>query len=360
MRVLCQIQFAILATGCSPFSIVDSLATAVQSNDAGEITRAFHGAIYDRFRDMDEALPAVRQYLDHPSPFVRVRAAETLYTAGDRSGYAVLIALVQSPESQMDGQQDLRVKAASVLAKHRETKAIREIRQLYSRTSAGELLSFLATLHARASEAKRFLFIASSRAIENYAQTGATEFVPQLVTTFDTPASQELKNAAAYALARLTGEQRYVAHLSEAAQPCIDSKPRAGQLSFNDSTKALRYLGSIDHPTAREVLDRALSSGNQVAIRYGVVNLLFNQPGEHSRAVDVVLNEINHGRTDLGVDLTFHIAAALKDPEVRAAAAEYDRRTGNRFWREYGIRRKGWPIYNWIDDYVEDLRGNGA
>jgi HEAT repeat protein len=312
---------------------------------------------------MDEALPAVRRFLKDPNPFVRVRAAETLYTAGDRSGYSTLIELVRSAQPQMDGNDDLRFKAGAILAKFRERTAASDVVDLYRRTKGGGLLE--ASVMLGATDAltvmTQYGYVQNEFSIEGYARLCPPEFLPKLVATFSTAKKPAIKNAAAYALARLTGEPRYVEYLAQAAQPAIDAKPGSGEFSYDDSSKALKYLGSIQSPRAREVLEHALDSANGVAVQYAVVNLLFNQPGGSPKARQVVLRQLD------GVPLildswerTFRMAARLDDPEIRAAAEAFDRRSGNQSWRYWGVERKDWPIDNWIDDYVEYFRGNGA
>jgi HEAT repeat protein len=363
IRALICVWLAMLSAGCSLPSTADSIQAAVQSNDAGAITRAFHEAIYDRSAKMDEALPAVRRFLKDPSPFVRVRAAETLYTAGDRSGYSALIDLVRSAQPQMDGDYDLRFKAGTILAKFRETQAAADVFDLYRRTNGGGLLE--ASVKLGATDAvtvmAKYGYVQNEFSIERYARLCPPEFLPKLVATFSTATEPAMRTAVAYALVRLTGEQSYVEYLAQAAQPAIDAKPHSGAFSYDDSSKALKYLGSIRGQRAREVLERALDSANGVAIHYAVVNLLFNQPGGSAKARLIVLRQLD------GVPLildswerTFQIAATLNDPEIRAAAEAFDRRTGDRSWHYWGVERKNWPIYNWIDDYVEDFRGNGA
>jgi hypothetical protein len=55
------------------------------------------------------------------------------------------------------------------------------------------------------------------------------------------------------------------------------------------------------------------------------------------------------------LDVLFQVAAKIPDPRIAAAGQASDLRTGNGQWRYYGINRKDWPIYSWIDDYVVKL-----
>lgn len=334
-------------------SVAESLRSAVESNDHGEIVRAFHEAIYGRWQKMNEVLPAIRSYLRHPDPFVRYTAARSLYTAGDRSGYETLIEMVNADQAILEGSQDLRVEAAQILAKFREREAASAIIALYGKSKAGGLLSSLATLGVRTPEAVRFPFVPSDLAITEYAKIGAVEFLPQIAATFQHSTDSQIKNAAAWALAR-SGRVDYANYLAQAAQAAINANPRGSQ-KFDSSTEALRYLGSLQLPVAKQTLERALYSKNPVAVQYAVVNLLFNQPGESEKVKQVVLRELRGEQRKLGAELLLNIASKLDDPEIRAAGHAFDQRSGGRSWKLYAVERRQWPIYNWIDDYAVAL-----
>lgn len=190
--------------------IAKQLRDAVRSGDHAAIILAFHEGIYDPFNKMNEAIPAIKEFLSHQDPFVRYSAAQALCRAGDRSGVPILIEMVEVKDAIPEGEQDLRVQSAQVLAKFREFDAAGSIANLYTRTKEGELLTALATLGTRASEASEWPFVASDLAVTNYGKTAAIEFLPQLRSAFGSTSDSELKNASAWTLARITGEQAYV------------------------------------------------------------------------------------------------------------------------------------------------------
>ena len=333
-------------------AVGERLREAVATKDHGEISRAFHEAIYGRWQKMAEALPAVRIYLSDPDPFVQYTAARTLYTAGDRSGFQMLLQMVAAKDAIPEGNQDLRVEAARMLAMFREKKAIGEIVKLYSSTSGSGLLSALSTLGGQeiVSELEKQGFYANKFSIVRYGILQIQSFTPQIAATFQQTSNAELKNATAWALAR-TSDENYTNYLAEAAQPAIDANPKGSQ-KFDESTAALRYLGSVQSPIAKQVLERALDSNNPVAVQYAVVNLLFNQPGGSEKAKQVVLRELRGEQRKLGTELLLNVASKLQDPEIRGAGEAFDQRSGDRSWKIYSVERRQWPIYNWIDDYV--------
>jgi HEAT repeat protein len=367
--LLCLFGF-LFSAGCSFSSTENDLQKAIASRDSGAILRAFRHAIYDRSAKMSEALPAVKAHLHDADPWVRFLAAETLYTAGDQSGFATLVELVKSaeriPEPLEGSKEDLRLQAARCLVKFRQKKAaLSYLLNLYKRTDDGYILHGIVSLLKKetptevieiiSKETKsnpQFCIFNLSLAQAPGIQRDAEQLFrdPKVETTYQ----EEARLLGAWALARLTGEIGYVQYLVAAAEPAIDGRQKAN--GYNLNTKALRYLGSIPHPLAREALERALNSHNSFALEIAVVNLLFNQPGGSEKARQVVLHQLK------GLPLvmeswerTLQIAAKLGDPEMRAAGEAFDRRSGDTFWREAGVERKDWPIYNWIDDYVVEL-----
>jgi HEAT repeat protein len=257
------------------------------------------------------------------------------------------------PAAIPDGEQDVRVEAAQTLAKFREAEAVDRIVALYSQSKNKEVLRPLVTFGVRVPEAKAFPFVSSSLAISNYAKLGAAEFIPKIEATFQQSRNPEVKNAAAWALARF-GHPEHADYLVQAAEVAISAPATRGE-TWDDNSDALRYLGSLQSPVARAVLERALHSDNPVAVEYAVVNLLFNQPGGSEEAKQVVVRELRGEQRKMEYELLFNVASKLDDPEVRAAGEAFDQRSGDHSWQLYSRERRAWPIYNWIDGYVVAL-----
>jgi HEAT repeat protein len=334
--------------------IADQLKAAVASGDPGTMLRAFNEAIYGRFAQMSEAIPAIKPYLNSPEPYVRYLAAETLLRVGDQSGIEMLLELVQSDDVVSQGTRDLRLAAATALATFSVTKSAENISDLYLKTKEGEALDALVKLGFRPVEADSWPFVSSGLAIEGYAKISSTKFVPQITETFAKDNDPATKNAAAWALARMTRADQYVSYLSEAARPAIERQEK-GSLSYDDSTKALKYLGSVQSPQAVKVLEQALDSENPVAVQYATVNLLFNQPGGSQKAEQLVIREFETSPRMLGTDLAMQIASKSDNPQVRAAAQSFAARTASDRWRYWGVERADWPVQNWIYDYTVTL-----
>jgi len=360
------------------------LRAAVASRDTGEIIRAFDDAIYTvgyPVHDPRTALLAVREYLHHADPYVRYTAAKTLYTAGDDSGYEALLALVEAdaplhftldvpelkglgvPEWDHPPARDLRGEAAAVLARFREHRAGDAIAEAYRRTGANVFFVALVKLgssrlvhEAWRRDSHEYATFGYGSAIF-YANVGATEFIPNLTETFAHTKDPRLKVEAAYALARMAGDERAIDHLVVVARECIARRPTLrGEHGFDYRSAALEFLASLRRPEAVQVLEEALDSENPVAVEYAVTNLLFNHGHEaeaaRAKARRVLLRELHFGPdTRLGDHLSMQIAMALKDPEADTLARTHDP-DGVSLWFWY---RRNWPVFDWIDDYAVTL-----
>jgi len=339
------------------------LEDAVAKGDKGEISRAFLDVIYSGKWKMKEVIPALQSHLSHPIPFVRCHAAQALYTVGDRSGYSTLVALVQTdgPIAGIGHDQDMRVEAARTLAKFRESDAASAISELYGRTNDGVLLEALTKLGS--SQAASLIqakgFRAESSAIKYYAGHGMDQFIPQIASVFQNTPKQELKVAAAWALATMSGDQSAIDYLIQASQPAIRSGTSLQDRSAaSHALPALKCLGSIRSPQAKQTLEAALDSPIPAVLEVATVNLLFNQGGSE-KAVQVVARQLRETPPSsrwMRWDLTLNIAAQLTDhPEIQAAGQVFAQKSETESWWLYTVERKNWPIYNWIDDCVVRL-----
>jgi HEAT repeat protein len=341
--------------------VAQELEEAVRTGDRRAITKAFHDAVYDRTARMEEVIPALKQYLVHEDPFVRFRAAEGLYTVGDRSGYDVLLRTVESDVPA--GQSDLRVASAVVLAKYRERQASDEALRLFSRLYAnGEtregFTQALELFGIWPNETRNLLVVyPNAAAMREYGIYRREDLIPKIREAFVKADKLDTKNAAAWALASMTGEAQYVDFLIQTAEPAIQDKTKAQWNEMDENARAIKYLGTLRDPRAKETLERAIDSPNSQVVGYAVVNLLFNQGGSQ-KAVDFIVRDLQAQGTNrrLPHDLLYHVASKVADPAVRRAGEQSDRSSvfaGS--WRYFSVTRKDWPIYNWIDQYVVRL-----
>jgi len=342
------------------------LEDAVANGDKGKLLRAFHEAIYSpNIWKMNEAIPALKTFLNNPDPFVRYSAGEALLTVGDQSGYPALLALVQASDPIEGIGQDVRIQAAQTLAKFRKAEAAQAIYDLYQKTNAGGLIEALTTLEA--SQVKPLIgvrgFFAESSSMKYYVLNGMQKFIPQMTSAFQESPKPEVKVAAAWALASMTNNQNALDYLVQTAQPAINAQVGAAGLpvkggnrkAFAAGYDALKYLGSIQTPQSKQTLETALDSQIPSVVQVATVNLIFNQGGSE-KANQVVAQALSDGTKNmLGVDLALNLAVQINDPQVHATGQKFAQQEGTGLWQLYTVERKDWPIYNWIDNYVVKL-----
>jgi len=341
------------------------LKDAISSGDKGEIQRAFHDAYFSRHWKMSEVVPALIEFTSDPDPFVRLNAAEALYAVGNHNGFKALVGIVLMGHPSEGIGQDIRIEAAEELARFREQDAVGPITTLYSTTPSAEVSLSLANLGAQLPDATQLRFVASDLAIEEYAKAGMSRFLPQISAIFRNTSETRLKNASAWALASLSNDQSAIAYLAEASKPAIEATANPaqgvsiiGRRDLLESQQALKFLGSIQNPVAKETLVTALKSQIPEVVRIATVNLIFNQR-EAEQADAVVAAELSGEKHILGATLALNLAAQSNDPEVKAAGEKLARQEGSGLWDLFTVERKSWPIYNWIDDYVVKLNASG-
>lgn len=341
---------------------METLRNAVASDDPDVIRRAFHEVTYGRFAQMSESIPAIKEYLDSPTPYIQYLAGEALLRVGDQSGVKVLIDLTRRENPVLHEGRDLRLQIARILGNHAVAEAYPVLLDLYQNTEAGSILNALAHIETSASEQLVEAIKAKKSpgfAALNLGLINAEGEKAFLEETFIDPAvpniyMEQTKIAAAWALAHMTSDEKYINFLSESARPAIESNASEG-LTYDNSTEAIKYLGSVQHPQAVSVLESALESQNPVVVQYAAVNLLFNHPNVSKKAEQLVLGEFKSSPKMLGTELAMQIASKSGSAEIHQAAEAYARRTGSDRWRYWGKERSDWPIENWVYDYVVTL-----
>ena len=328
--------------------------TAIASGDVEAVLRTFHMAAYNRGIKNSELQEAFKPFLNNANSSVRFLAAKYLYLTGDRSAKDTLISLMQLQNPLTRDGVDQRILAAQTLAKYREKSAASQIIDLYHKTSDGSLLSSLALLGVRPPGAEKFPYVGRENALTEYGLVEARDLVSKIQNTFETSKDTETLMGAARSLAQMTGEPKYLDYLVGIAQSAI-----ADGLTPRDTRKSIKYLGSIDSPEARAVLQAGLESGNAEVVQYSAVNLLFNQSDGYDSVKQRLLHELDAANVKdfkLGEELKWHLTAVMADDsDISQAAKAYSDRTQLFDWEYNVLERKSWPIYNWVDNYVVQL-----
>jgi HEAT repeat protein len=341
--------------GRAPSPVSAELQRAVASGKDDVIRRAFHDAIYDRYAEMEKVIPALRTFLDAKNPRVLTLAAEALYTVGDKSAYQPLADLIRNPEPVTIAKDD-RITAANIFGKYREYRAKDDILALFraAESARGDIAQAFYPLGVCPEEARKRPLTAEDQAINQAAKINRVEIIPGLRSVFASTRDLNVKAAAAWALATMAGDEKCVDYLIELAQPAIRAKSAVDWSEVNENAKSVRYLGSIQQPRVKEVLEQALDSPNGQVVSYALVNLVFNQGGSE-KARKFIVDQLNGAGRPIEHDVLYYTASKIRDPEIIAAGEASDQRTGERNWRLYAGIRANWPIYNWIDQYVPKL-----
>jgi HEAT repeat protein len=332
------------------------LRLAVASGNTVTISRAFGDAEGSRAWKMKEAIPTMQSYLSNTNPVVRYLAAGTLYTFGDQSGYSTLLGLVQSPVPVLGVGQDLKIQAATTLAKYRQTNATEAIFALYQQTKDRKLIEALQKLAL--DQVGTLIppkeYYNEPLAIRDYGLENDRQFLPQITAAFQSSPKPEVKAAAAYALASMTGDQNAIDYLLQQSKIGLSDSDQSG---YVDERAIAMYLGTIQTPAAKQALEAVLDSKSRdpSAVRIAAVNLIFNQGGS-SKVNQMVVNELTGSLNPLGADLAVLLANQLtNDSQVQLAAKNFAERDKTALFGSNTGETVNWPIYTWIDDYVIKL-----
>jgi hypothetical protein len=240
------------------------------------------------------------------------------------------------------------------VAQFRQYGATQSIYELYQKTKNGNLIADLVTLGspqgAAATEERGYFSDAAS--LEFYGQAAARQFLPQINSTFYNTQNPDVKAAAAWDLATMTGNQDAISYLAQQAQLGLNNPAQAGSLNVRN---AVKYLGSITTSQAKQALEAALGSADSMVVQTAAVNLVLNQGGS-DKVNQMVAAELTGPPNPLGADMALNLAPQLlNDPRVQAAGQTFSRQDGSGAWRRYTVNRANWPVYSWVDSYVMKL-----
>jgi len=337
------------------------LQKAIDTKDQSQILAALSRLYWSGLWKMSEVIPTLKEFLNNPDPFVRYHVAETLFKVGDQSGYSTLLALVQSPtpiledgdDDMPNGGGDMRIDAARLLAQYGQTDAANAIASLYSTNNNVYLSQALADMGVPLPGEKQLPFVPASLAITEYAKVGATQFIPQITSTFYNTQQPDVKVAAAWALATMTNDQNAINYLVQEAQTGLTNPSAVDDMTERN---VIKYLGSIQSPAAKQTLEAALSSSDATIVQTAIVNLIYNQGGS-DKAVQVIANQLTDtAHATLPWDFTLSVAAQLtSNPTIQSAGQTFAQHDAIGNWQLYTVERQNWPINNWIGGYVVKL-----
>ncbi len=231
---------------------------------------------------MSEAISAIEPYLTNSDSYVRYLAGRNLLLIGDNNGAIALLGLVQTkiPIMGIEGEGDIRIRAASILGQFRQTDAAQAIFALYHQSNEGQLIYALELLEA--DQAKTIVeakgYYPEVPSMVHYGKVKANTFLPQITLAFQNSSKPDVKAAAAWALATMTGDQNAINYLVQQSKIALSD---SDQSRYVDEKTIVFYLGTIQTPEAKQALEAALDgkSRDPSVVRIAAVNLVFNQGG---------------------------------------------------------------------------------
>lgn len=348
-----------IVTGCDVYD--RAMESAVLSGDHGEISRAFHAATYDKRSGLESARRSLKGYLEQPDPVVRFLAAKYLYVLGDASGYDALIDLIQSGDDVALHKRDLRLWAIDLLRQYREKRATPDIYRFFAQTKSIDAFNALLRLDGKDAPVDPLSAYPDAHPYPSTTVLSLALKNPRLATelasaTFENPKCDDIyaeqsRQIAAWALLRAGAGEPYFSYLRDQAEKAISGETPPAGTDTNQYRKAFEYLASVNGSPAKEVLVHALESSDPRVVQVALVNLIFNH-NDLPAARPRLIAELEQRTINLGSEFTLQLVAALDDPELQRAANKFSKLDSSGQWRMWSVARKGWPIYNWIDDYV--------
>jgi hypothetical protein len=346
--------------------ITDDIHTAIASGDMGAVSRAFNMAAYSRGFKNSELQEAFKVFLNNANTQVRLLASKYLYLTGDNTGKNTLIGIMQSPKPSLVDGVDQRLLAAQLLTQYREDSVLSALVEFYEKCKTPGLLHDI--LMMSQGQVPASIYNEQSRSSDPYGLFALSLSNPQLATekaktAFNSPKvsgiyKASIINTAAWVMAANGTMDPYLAHLIAQSEKAIRQEIPSGY-DTNVYREALKYLGSVDSPQVREVLQAGLQSESAEVVQYSAINLLFNQSGGYESVKQRLLHELNPSNVKdfkLGEELKWHLVTVLSnDLDVSRAAQAYSKQTQLFDWEYNVVERKSWPIYNWVDNYVVKL-----
>jgi len=362
-RHLLALLISFGCAGCDAYE--QETVSAVSSGDHAEISRAFHAATYSKRTNLESTRKLLVGYLEHPDPVIRFYAAKYLYVLGDSSSFSTLISIMQLNDGVDLHDRDLRLWAIDLLRQYREKRAVPEIYRFFTETKSIDAFNALLRLGGKNAPVDPLSAYPDARPYPSTTVFSLALKDPHLATelasaTFIDPKCPDIyatqsRQIAAWAMLRAGADEPYFSYLEVQAEKAIAAERPPAKEDSNQYRKAFEYLASVSDPRVKALLARSLESTDDRVVQVGLVNLIFNQTGLGD-ARKRLITELNGRTLNLGSEFTLQLVAALNDPELSQSAENFSRMDSSGQWRLHSVIRKGWPIYNWIDDYVVILK----
>jgi hypothetical protein len=343
-------------------SAKDFLQLGINTGNQQEMDRRFKKVCFSGAWKMSEVVATLEDFLKQPTAIVSFLTARSLIVVGDeKEGFDPLYLLVQAKDPIPGVTTDLRVEAADVLVKYRQSKGATAIGSLYQ--SIGDINRLRTLYHVFPQRMIEKLYEDSldEQTTAAVLRTGIThhrDYPTQgiILKLWGTTSDPKMKASCAIAsvLLHLDSEPEAVKLIDDTARSWLF---QPGKFDVKIERTLLKVLGNCGGPDSKQTLEDALDSQDPEIVQIAIVNLLFNRGGS-DKAVQIIIHELSEPeKAKLPRNFTVTIASQLLDQNPLISLA------GNKFAVTYpmewttAVDRKEWPIYGWIDSYVLEVNG---
>lgn len=306
----------------------------------------------------EKSIALLLPYLNHHDPYVRMMAAQHLFSLGSRAGGPVLIAFLREAAAGVSTGVDL-VNAAVVLHQYRYPVAADLIYAAYQKTSNVGLLMYAQLLGSELAipETRQRLkshgVLGGGLTMAGFMRLNDPDSMKIYEATFGSEEAWKREKAAA-TLYRVTGEKRYLDYLIGVAEAAVGLRPRDAYLDSNsfNGTDAMICLQQATVPQATDALRRieaaARKNRHGVEANRALVGLYYFHR-DYDYVDTLIMAQFTANLPEgMLIGSIWDLAAARRTPEIEAAAKAYNREA---YEREF-LRKAGRPVESWVFTYM--------
>ena len=329
-------------------------------NDQDRLDRLIRSIEQDGRPKRDQGILELRAFLSSNDPRVRLEAATMLYEMKDRSGYATLLELVQSPGRVPGrGGLDLRESAGRTFARYRERWAGDALLSLFERTKSLELKPQALTL--RLSGIVPYLHESLRQrtwvdSIEGLAMLEPQSNQPLFRRIADNDQQEPRSRAAAIFGLAMAGDaaslERLIAVVTNPSEALPGNHDDLGLARGNAAAYLTNFRGERVVKVFEDMLTWKKKDGFPgIALVYLRYRYPQNQPSRE--IVKAGLQPGGEASVALGYTELLRLARLSGDPELIALGRKMDYFTS---FRELEVRA-GWSNA-WIGEILPDWEGD--
>lgn len=333
---------------------VASIDRALASDDFSLCAQALDELMQPRYA-REDAINALKRYVNHRSANVRVMVAGMLFQLGSDAGRGGLVSVLEAVARGETVVGSLAAQAAQVLHQYRQPIPAGLLQAAYERAPSVSLKQYLVlqgdpVAKDLVAEGFRKNEFPVSQAI--YAGILRMNDETTLARLREMLAGNaEMRAAAHWALYRASGSEADLAYLVGLARQHAGLAVRTPDIGNNAGSDAMKYLEIDAHPLStaalREIVEGTQAVNNSQAFSSAFAALFYiHQDYDY---IDGKLKAYLSGSPGpKGAPVIWEVAAARQSPEIAALALARNRTA----YQQYFMLRGGYPPEGWIYQYI--------